>query len=263
MTTSNGCQAVLDHFLSTLEREFSVENTPIGCVIYTPFVRPDGDQIELLLESAAGVIRVTDMGDTLGYLHVNGYSTTRTVVADVRRIGGRYGVALERNELTVPIGDVSHPAVASPLHSLLQAVMSVANLIEKRRPHARLNFNDEVETAIIRAGRTYDTPFQVGGRNEAHSVRFHVNDRSRLLIQPFSQSTAGPARNLIERWYYHFDDILNGPGDWNIFALLDDRGERESLWTPYVLTPLISLSVNALRWSRREPLMEVLEASAL
>ena len=79
-----------------------------------------------------------------------------------------------------------------------------------------------------------------------------------MLIQPFTQASEAPARSLAERWNYRFNDILSANPHWTIYALLDDRRERQSIWAnPHVIRPLEGL-VQLVKWSNNQEFLEAL-----
>lgn len=251
------CSEIVSTYIANLEANFSVEAHPSGCVIVTPFLRPDGDCIEILIEERIdGDLLLTDMGDTLGYLHVNGMLLSRRLMDDARRISHRFGASINVNEIVLQT-EVS--GINASLHDLVQASINIAALVEKRRPYANLRFEEEVEAVIIAQGRRYDLQYEVPGTREPHTVRFHIDSGLNMLVQPFSQASEAPARSLAERWNYRFNDILGANPSWTIFALLDDRGERETIWgNPYVTRPLEGV-VTIVRWSQRGEFITAME----
>ena len=125
-----------------------------GWFLTTPFVRPDGEGIEIELQVLPdGDISITDMGDTLGYLYVNGMTLSRTLIATVRQIAKPHGVSLQRNQLSL---QVDQDSIGIGLHDLIQATLRITDLIQKRRPTSRVVFDVEVESLIINSGVTYD-----------------------------------------------------------------------------------------------------------
>ena len=86
------------------------------------------------------------------------------------------------------------------------------------------------------------------GRNETHTVRFHVNGSRRILVQTLSQSSESAARGIAEQSYYLFEDILKEEPDWRCFSLLEDRGNRKEIWTAHAVIPLQD-KATVIQWS--------------
>ena len=147
----------------------------------------------------------------------------------------------------------SDPGAA--FHALLQTVLSVTDLIQRRRPQARVVFDDDVESLIILGGVTYDARFKVSGMRTRHTVRFHVDSSRKMLIQPLTAATEAAAFSWAERWAFRFNDIRDAESSWHCLAILDDRGERTRVWSERALSPLSEYS---LLWSERERLSESL-----
>ena len=250
------CEEMVTKYLGLLQGEFAVTPTEEGCFLSTPFIRPDGQGIEFEVRAiSGGCISVSDMGDTLGYLYVNGLTLSRKLISDVRDISKNHGVSLVHNELSIRMDADS---IGSGLHELIQATMSVTSLIHKRRSGSRVQFNDEVESLIIDSGVTYDVGYRVQGQRESHTIKFHVNSGKNLLVHPLSASKEPGARSWAERLSYRFSDIQKESSQWRPIAVLDDREERAEAWTAHALTPVKEYAV---KWSEREGLQSMLQSN--
>ncbi|MBI2887849.1 MAG: DUF1828 domain-containing protein [Chloroflexi bacterium] len=244
-------------YLETLRGDFVTSDNESGCAILTPFIRPDGDSIEVLAERRDdGRVILSDGGETFAYLYLSGLSLSRKLQDDARRISERYGVDIDINELVAEIS--SKGQVGEVFHGLVQAILNVSALIEKRRPYINLKFEEEVEGTIIGQGKRYDPDYTIRGVTGNHTVKFHVDSGLHLLIQPLSQSNELQATHTAQRWYYHFDDIKNVDDRWSCIAVLDDRGERASVWTDHARAPIEAVAT-VIPWSRRERLVDALE----
>ena len=254
--TLDTCATTVSSYLMQLRNDFDTTPTESGCLLSTPFVRPDGEGIEIEMSvSSDGQICLTDMGDTLGYLYVNGLTLSRKLLADARGIAKNHGVSLLRNELST---GVNINAIGPVLHEFIQAILSVTSLIHKRRSGFRVQFDDEVESLIIHSGVAYDVGYQVRGERESHTIKFHVNSGKNLLIHPLSAAKEAAARSWAERLSYRFSDIQKGDSQWYPIAVLDDRSLRSEVWSLRALTPV---SEYALKWSQREELQTILKST--
>ena len=247
------CGEAITGYLATLTEEFQVASEGDGCVLVTPFVRPDGEGIEVeLTVREDGTDSLSDMGSTISYLYVNGLTLSRPLMNQAKSIARSHGVQIQRNALTISMGQDS---VGQSVHGLIQAVLEVSSLIHKRRPTSRVQFDDEVESFIIQSGATYDLGFKVNGKRESHTIKFHVNSGKNLLIQPVSASAEAAARTWTERLAYRFADIRGRDVKWRPVAMLDDRSARAQVWTKYALTPVEEF---ALKWSQQDEIASLL-----
>ncbi len=255
--TPQTCHDMVADYIDILKDDFHVAPSDSGCMLATPFIRPDGEGIEIELEALPdGRVRIGDMGDTLGYLYVNGMTLSRNLIADARRISKPYDVSLTNNELSVTVEPES---LGRGVHGLIQAIISVTDLIQKRRPTSRVNFDDEVESLIIHSGVTYDVGFEVSGEREVHTIKFHVDSGRALLIHPLTAADISSARSRSERLAYRFTDILAAHSNWDPVVVLDDRGQRSSVWSRYAVTPVEEYSI---LWSKKEELEEKLTVTS-
>ena len=256
MTATNVCTDVVASHLKRLSEDFAVWPSERGCFVATPFTRPDGEVVELeILVLPNGSFRLTDMGDSLGYLYVNGLTLTRTLLDKARDIARGYGVSLDRNALIVGAnGEISR----DDLHRLVQATLAVTSLIHGSRSATRVIFDDEVESFIIQTGVTYDSDYRVQGQRESHTFKFHVNSGANLLIQPVSAASESAAHAVAERWAYRSIDVVERAQQLNPVVLLDDRRTRSAVWTERARAPVNDF---AILWGDRSRLEEMLVAA--
>ena len=261
MTNTDVCAGVISRYMEALSDDFKAIPSDSGCFLLTPFDRPDGEGIELEIETLpSGHILISDMGDSLGYLYINGLTLSQTVLAKIKCIAMSYGVSLEASTLNI---ETESESAGQALHQIIQSVLSVTDLIQTRRSAGtnKIRFDNEVESFIIYSGVTYDAGFEVRGKRENHEFRFHVNSEKKLLIQPITASSETAAHTWAERWAYRFRDVIDVEETWNMFAILDDRSEqsgRADIWTPNSLAPIEEY---AIPWAERDRLTELLQVT--
>ena len=257
MTSTNFCDEVVNSYMQTLSNGIKVIPSDSGCFVVTPFTKPDGEGIELELETLPnGNILINDMGDTLGYLFVNGLTLSKSVMDKASFISKCHGVFIESEILSI---ETKPEDAGKALHELIQAVIGVTDLIQLRRSTTsrRIKFDNEVAAFVIRSGVTYDADYQVKGTREKHNFRFHINSDRNLLIQPLTASTESAALKLAERWAYHFQDTVQAEENWYPVAVLDDHNGAE-IWTPHALGPIQEY---AILWSQKDQLAQLLAGS--
>ena len=257
MTSANACENIVSDYLKVLSSNFDTTPSDKGCFVLTPFNRPDGEGIELELEALpSGNVRITDMGDTFGYLYINGLTLSRALMDSAKHISMGYGVSLDRAMLVI---ESDSESVGNALHELVQATLAVTDLIQKRRPSGtrKARFDNEVESFIIYSGVTYDAGYEVRGVREKHEFRFHINSDRNLLIQPITAATEAAAHTWAERWEYRFIDTIEANSNWRLVAVLDDRSTTE-IWTPHALAPIEN---HAILWDEKNRLAQLLAGS--
>ncbi len=127
----NECPKAVPVYWEHLSNEFEVSKSNDGCFVLTPFLRPDGEAIELQLKVRPdNRVLLSDMGDSLGYLYVNGLTLTKAVMDKTRRISRGFSVTLSQNELSV-YSDAQ--SIGEALHRLIQATLAVTDLIQTHK----------------------------------------------------------------------------------------------------------------------------------
>lgn len=254
---------VAEQYLRWLSSEIETHPLDEGYIVSIPFERPDGECIGLEINSLpGGNIRITDMGDTLGYLFVNGLTLSDKMIDRAKHISKRYGVSLEDGPLAI---EAEPESAGEAFHRIVQATIAVTDLIQMRRStQPRLvRFDDDVETIIKYSGAIYRTNYKISGRLEYHTFKFHVNSGRSLLIQPITAASEDAAHALAERWAYRFHDVIQSNEIWQPQAVLDNRAEYAServIWTPRAIAPI---SEYAITWAERDKLAALLEGNTL
>ena len=259
MIHTDACINIVDLYLEKLAAEFKSTPSDDGCLVLTPFHRPDGEGVELEIEALPdGKILIHDMGDTLSYLFVNGLTLSRPMIDRAERISMAYGVSIESSTLVI---EADPDSAGDALHELVQAVLEVTSLIQRRRPTStyRLRFEKDVEFFIKRySGTSYEADYHIAGAHENHKFRFYVNSGRNLLVQPITAPNESDAHSLAERWAYRFADVLKENRCYSPIAVLNDSIDKspgKRIWTSYALAPIQEY---AIRWTEKDRLAGLL-----
>ena len=270
MANTDMCASVVSRYIQRLQSDFEATKSDNGCYLLTPFNMPDGQGIQLELENLSnGNIRISDMGDTISYLFVNGLPLGKPVMDKVKYIAAKHGVSFEHSAIKAEIPPES---AGDALHELIQAVLAATDLIQTRRskPPRRVKLDIHVDALIKTSGATYKTNHKVPGAHEKHEFKFHINSGRNLLLQPLTAPNASDAHSLAERWAYRFMDVIRSDDRWRPIAVLDDRGSQvngdivlesntQLIWTPRAIAPI---QEHAIPWSDRRNLTELLPQDA-
>jgi hypothetical protein len=260
MPDISSCEALLAAYMDSLREGFNASDAEGECLVVTPFSRPDGGMVEVEIKALPdGQLQLSDLGESIGYLYVNGLTVNRATLDEVRRVIRQHGVHLD-NAYELVVHATSEASAGERLNELIQAALRVTDMIQRRRPYQRIRFEDVVETYLVGQRAVYDSDFQVQGETSPHRIRFHVNSGRKLLIQPLSATNETIAFSWAERWAYRFDDIRRRDPAWKPFAVLDDRGDRAGVWTSRVVLPL-RRDASIVMWADPSPLAEALASS--
>ena len=105
--------------------------------VRTPFLYPDGDLIDVYIESQDSRYLITDYGETWGQVQVQSFSDKFSWEQKryAEKICKRWGIALNRGHLVVLVGDKEH--IRDAVHVLGQASTELAKTWLELAPMVR------------------------------------------------------------------------------------------------------------------------------
>lgn len=264
--SDDSCEVVIGELADVFRSQLELHRVDDGCVIVTPLTYPDMDAIELFVQRAADSYRISDDGNTLNMLFVNGLALERnkTLMAEAVCLASDHGVALHESELVV---DATPGKLGEASLDLLNAIQGIGYMLYRRRHGRRATFARKIEELFLTHRTEYSPNFAVRGKASLNRIRFHVNSDRNLLIEPVSANTVTSARDKAVKVAYKWSDIQNGYNDrreycpFKLVSVLDDRDERgRAIWSDTeAITPLMTYSDTLIRWETEQPtLVELL-----
>lgn len=123
-TTADALSDVASAFAQHLADGIRVIPDDRGHFLATPYIRPDGEAIELELECLAdGRTRLHDMGNSLAYLWLNGVLSDTGPTPGIDLIARQFGVAIVDNALQV---EADEESLGERACALLEAARAVS-----------------------------------------------------------------------------------------------------------------------------------------
>ena len=246
------CTAVAEQVVSHIGNGFDAYPIEGGCVIVTPFLRPDFDHIELYMEQKNNGILITDDGDTIGNLFVSGLKITKDLQAEIANIATSHGVHFANSTMSVGATDAS---AGDAFQRLLNAVQAVTYLIYKRSHVHRPTFGDQVEEFLLENRVSYSPNYFVQGKGDKHTIPYYINGNRNIMLEPVTANTASSARNQATRIGYQWLDMRAAHVQGNYTVIIDDRGERwGNTWeNAQALHSLSTSSDTVIRWEAERP----------
>ncbi len=247
MTTESVCTTVTAHLASYLHA--SVEGHPDegGCVIITPFTYPDLASIELYVYIEGDAFLLTDEGETLNMLYVNGLTleTKREGRAELERIAHRYQVDFRDAAFSVRVREADLGGAA---HRLLNALQAVGYLLYRKQHRARPTINEEIEGTLAEFRVPYRQNVEIRGLKWKHTFNYYINSTKNILIDPLSATSIGSGRQKASILAYKAMDLHRGAVGYRVIAVVDDRGHQQIWNNSDVLEPL-SYVDTVIKWS--------------
>lgn len=231
--------------------------------IRTPFLYPDGDNIDLFVTEKEGTLIVSDLGETLRWLRSQTLTPKRSpkqnaLIADACLTHG-----IEQYKGTLLARCRPSVTLASVTLRVAQACLRVSDLWFTFRTRAVESTADEVSDFLLEHQIHFDRRPKMAGRSgRGWTPDFHVILPERgSLVAVLSTGNRSSARTVTEHalaMWHDLNQLTYGPEALRFISLFDDTAD---VWQEQDFTLLDSLS-EIQRWSQPETLVEALGAAA-
>lgn len=255
MNKNDKCLEVVNKYVDYINSDFVTLPYDEGCVIVTPFNYPDMASIEIYVSQFNDAFLLSDEGETLNMLFVNGLSveTNKHLQATVQRIAKKHRVEIKDSVLSIMTKD---EVIGDASHRLLLAIQAVGYLLYKRRHTSRLNFDGRVEEFLIEREVKYSSNYVIHGKATENKVRFHMNSNKKILLEPITATTVTSARKKAKLVAYKWMDISYVRSDFRFISIIDDRDKRSEVWSDEeALNAITQHSSDVIRWTEELPLL--------
>lgn len=255
------CEESIREYTDWLRRRFAVVSGPNPCRIVTPFLRLDGDHIELCIHHFGRHVRVSDGGTVEDYLFMSGLDIddpTESRQAFIDQILRQFQLHRVEGEVIAESEDVG-----SAVHRLIQGVLSLEHLVLTARPYVTRAFKEEVgywlrSTSLqVRSGA--EAVFE--GRTGLRRFDYVIIGRSIVALHAYSTSSSDYARRLAMEHHFYVTDVRQGGVQIAGAAIIDDKDPREaSAWSGEPMSILRTYGHIATMWSEREQFLDAVAA---
>jgi len=247
------CDSTIQQFIQHLQTGFDARQINDRCLIITPYLYPDFASIEFSVEPIGDGYLLTDNGETLNMLFVNGLTIegNKELYKQVAQIAGNHGVELNRSDISIVANDGN---LGEASHHLLNAVQAIGYILYKRRTIAYVAFEDEVEKVLISNEVKYDYNYFIQGVANTHKIKFHVNSNKNVLIEPVTAVTSSSARSKAIKVAYKWLDIRQVNKSLRFVAVLDDRDDKwDNVWSDdEARRTIFTHSDEVIRWNNEQ-----------
>lgn len=258
MTTQPTCKAIGDG----LPPLFRCEPHGEYLRVRTPYLYPDGDNIDLYLREQGSVTVVTDLGETSRWLRMQSTSPRRSPKQEalVRDACLTHGVEWYRGMVVArSTGSEGLPAVVM---RVAQAALRISDLWFTFRTRSLESVTDEVGEFLQEKGFRADRSEKVIGRSgKVWRPDFHVRaPKQSSLIYVLTTGNRSAARQVVEHVHTAFYDMRHlhvGPEALQFVSLFDDTSD---VWDDEAFRLAEQVST-VTRWSEPDRFEEVLRAA--
>ena len=219
--------------------------------IRTPYLYPDGDNIDVFCKTENNVVLVTDLGETTRWLRMQTVSLKRSPKqkAMIEDICLTHGVEFYRGMLMARCrpGD----QLAAVIFRISQAALRVSDLWFTFRTRAVESVTDEVADFLTEQNFQYERSEKLTGRSgKVWTPDFHVRTIQRSsLVYVLSTGSKPAARaivNQVHTAWYDLNYLTAGPEALRCISLFDDTAD---VWSEEDFRLAEQLST-VIRWSQ-------------
>lgn len=230
--------------------------------IRTPYLYPDGDNIDLFCEWDGDTVTVTDMAETTGWLRMQSIATHRSpnqnrLIADsciTHNVEFYRGMIQARWR---PGDDL-----AAVVNRVAQAALRVSDLwftLRYRTGGSTISVASEVEEYLSERPLEYERTKKLAGRSqETWNVDFYVRAAARsslvYVLGTGSRNAAGRITDHVVAAWHDLSHYSVGPESLKFVSLFDDTVD---VWQEEHFRRVESLST-VTRWSRPDEFASVL-----
>lgn len=230
--------------------------------IRTPYLYPDGDNIDIFIKPQGNLFLVSDLGETARWLRMQTLSPKRSpkqrsLIEDVCLT---HGVELYRGMLLARCrpGD----QLASTILRVAQASLRFSDLWFTFRSRSVESLTDEVADFLTEREFRFDRGEKIAGRSgRIWTPDFHVRaiQRSSLVfvLSTGSRSAAKSVVNQVHTAFYDLSSRTVGPEALRFVSLFDDTAD---VWSDEDFRLAEQLSM-VTRWSQPDEIVDVLQAA--
>ena len=231
--------------------------------IRTPYLYPDGDNIDLFCKIVDDVTTVTDLAETTGWLRMQSPALRRS--PKQRRLIEdacvTHGIEFYRGMLQARCRRGDELAVV--VTRVAQAALRVSDLWFTFRTQSVQSITNEVGDFLVEKELKFERSERLAGRSgRGWTVDFHVRAESRSsLVQVLSTGNRAAAHSIcahvLAAWH-DLNHLVAGPEALNFVSLFDDTADVWSDENFRLVEPLSMVT----RWSRPDEFAAVLSGAA-
>lgn len=221
--------------------------------IRTPFLYPDGDVIDIYLQEKNGQKTLTDLGDTLGWLHGQTIARKKTTKQEslLQDICLNHGIEQYRGMFFLRVD--TEQSFATEVIRLSQALVRVSDLWFTFQTRAYESIVEEVAEFLSDMKISFDQNVKYKGRSgRSRMIDFHTRNSSRTsFIEVLSTGSKAAANSKVDSIVSTWHDLSHmrvGQRSIEFISLFDDTLD---IWSSSNIQQLNDLSEISY-WSQRE-----------
>lgn len=259
---SNLCELIVYKYLNTIKNSFDAVEAGKECRIIAPYLRPDGEAIEIVVSFIVGdLIRLSDDYMTLDYLFINGMDldSNPNLYKLSKNIAESNGVTLEESEIFI---DSRKDDVGNNLDKLFSVINSITYLIHRRTYRKKKPFGDKVKKFLTEKEIFFKANYPIKGETVSHPVTIYINSTKNIAVSPFSFSSTSVAKSEAKGFAFMVNDIKIIDNKMRFVAVLDDSQPNKTkiIEDHIVKTILYRYSDEFVYWNEKNKLISYIRS---
>ncbi len=233
---------------SEIECRSSVDD---GLIATLPFLKPNGDFIEVGLEPLPGnQWRISDLGDTHATLFLAGVEMLEEYAraGEFDRIKKNFGLVEDQRELYV---DVASDDMLARMFDFVHGIQSALALQLTIRPTTLArDFDSEVYRFFVEQRSDIGVPPEsVNGKTGKWKFHFTLNHQHpETLVKAITATSRPAAMRLAKQSVFEIKDVEE-VRPIEVVVIADDDGDRQRYWEPQVMNVFSGYQVPVLRFN--------------
>jgi hypothetical protein len=230
--------------------------------IRTPYLYPDGDNIDLFCKAQGDLVTVSDLGETTRWLRMQTASLKRSPKqkALIEDVCLTHGVEFYKGLLMARCRPADDLAAVST--RVAQAALRVSDLWFTYRTRSVESLTDEVADLLVEQGFSFERGEKIPGRSgRIWTPDFHVRSTAKsslvYVLSTGSRTAARSVVNHVHTAFYDLSQFTAGPEALQFVSLFDDTLD---VWSAEEFRLAEQLSTVA-RWSQPDQVVELLKAA--
>lgn len=248
----NSSGIVNDYYLWLKNETFYTEVNDNISRISLPFLDHNNDYTEVyIINGLNGDFRISDDGETLNTLELDGVSMTSSRKLIVERILASHGCHMEHNEIFI---FANKDNISIKKHMLVQCLLKIGDLYALASSNIKSFFAEDVAEFLDENGIRYTpNPMFIGKSDFPCQFDFVIPKSKRKperIIKTFNSLDNERAKILMFSWE---DTKLTRPIGSNLYALINDS---EKIAKKIVTNSLAQYGIKTVEWSHRSDYIE-------
>lgn len=226
------------------------------CKVVVPIQRSDRDAIRLWVSDAGEGYRISDEGETYGFLYLSKINIDTDSRSDkLDSIKHRFNLDTVRKTISLSADEGN---LGERLLDAIQAVQAVSYLSYTRKQYTQVDFQMDVGGYLQAEGYSYERNITVSGLSEDVHVDFRIkHQRKPTYLEALHAEDESTSTNSARRTAYKWNEIRASDDSVQTISVLDDTSGETSSDAFRILE---NWSDTVVPWSKKSRLTEVLES---